>query len=81
MIGFARLCPGDVYEIQIKYGSNSKFRARTKIAKDGTQTWDLTNFSLKITIHDLLLIKVFLFAIYVRLLFGTFSTMKLCVVP
>lgn len=59
LIGFARLCPGDTYEIQIKYGTNAKYRARTKIAKDGTQIWDASQkFSFKITVHDLLLIKI-----------------------
>jgi len=58
LIGFARLCPGDIYEIQIKYGQSSKFRARTKISKDGQQTWDSTNFALKITVHDLLLFRI-----------------------
>ncbi|RNA26685.1 FAM65A-like isoform X1 [Brachionus plicatilis] len=58
LIGFARLCPGDVYQIQIKYGSNSKFRTRTKIAKDCSQQWDTTNFTFKISIHDHLQIKI-----------------------
>ena len=61
LIGFARLCPGDTYEIQIKYGPASKFRARTKIGKDGNQTWDCSKFSFKTTIQDLLLIRVWVF--------------------
>ncbi|CAF0750161.1 unnamed protein product [Brachionus calyciflorus] len=58
LIGFARLCPGDVYQLQIKYGTNSKFRTRTKISKDCNQIWDNKNFLFKITIHELLLIKI-----------------------
>lgn len=69
LIGFARLCPGDVYEIQIKYGQSSKFRARTKISKDGSQTWDSTNFALKITVHDLLLFRVCFRIVSILMLF------------
>jgi hypothetical protein len=58
LIGFARLCPGDTYELQVKYGTSAKFRTRTKIAKDGSQIWDNSKFAFKITVHDLLLIKV-----------------------
>lgn len=58
MIGFARLCPGDVYQIQAKYGTNAKFRTRTKISKDNSQNWDNTNFTFKISIHDHLRIKI-----------------------
>ncbi len=58
LIGFARLCPGDTYELIIKYGNASKFRTRTKIQKDGSQAWTHTKFSFKITINDSLLIKI-----------------------
>jgi hypothetical protein len=74
LIGFSRLCPGDTYEMQIKYcpspsttteqgGSTasstcSRVRARAKIAKDGSQNWNLTNFAFRITLDDCLNIKV-----------------------
>ncbi|XP_035710135.1 rho family-interacting cell polarization regulator 1 isoform X4 [Folsomia candida] len=37
--GFARLCPGDVYEIVVKHGVQ-KWKTRTKVNKDGGQEWD-----------------------------------------
>lgn len=52
------MCPGDVYQIQVKYGANTKFRTRTKISKDNSQNWDNTNFTFKISIHDHLQIKI-----------------------
>ena len=66
LIGFARLCPGDTYEIAVKYGGNSssssnkpsKVRTRVKIAKDGGQVWNRAKFAFKITLDDSLSIKV-----------------------
>jgi len=58
LIGFARLCPGDTYELQVKYGRNSKFRTRAKISKNGSQLWDKSKFAFKTTVYDLLLIRV-----------------------
>jgi flagellar biosynthesis chaperone FliJ len=58
LIGFARLCPGDIYELQIKYGSGGKFRTRTKIAKNNSQHWARHQFKFKITVQDLLTIRI-----------------------
>jgi len=58
LIGFSRICPGDTYEVAIKYGHSSKFKTRTKILKDNTQNWENNKFSFKITVHDLLYIRV-----------------------
>ena len=67
LIGFARLCPGDTYEVLIKYGNSSKFRTRTKILKDNSQHWDNTKFTFKITVQDLLLIKVCIYCNFIEL--------------
>ncbi|XP_048464275.1 RIPOR family member 3-like [Rhincodon typus] len=39
LIGFARLCPGDHYEVLIKYG-RQRWKLKGKIDADDRQTWD-----------------------------------------
>lgn len=37
--GFARLCPGDVFEVTLKHG-RQKWRSKGRVGRDGAQTWD-----------------------------------------
>ncbi|KAK7916318.1 hypothetical protein WMY93_012079 [Mugilogobius chulae] len=39
LIGFARLCPGDQYEVVVRLG-RQRWRIRGRIESDDTQTWD-----------------------------------------
>uniref|UniRef100_A0AAV2M4J3 FAM65 N-terminal domain-containing protein n=1 Tax=Knipowitschia caucasica TaxID=637954 RepID=A0AAV2M4J3_KNICA len=58
LIGFARLCPGDQYEVVVRLG-RQRWRIRGKIESDDTQTWDQEemaflphmnhNFHIKVT--------------------------------
>lgn len=83
LIGFSRLCPGDTYEIQIKYGadastnqSNSshsskskgcKIKARARIGKDAvSQTWNRDSFALKISLDELIHLRVSQSILYVK---------------
>ncbi|RXG73480.1 Protein FAM65B [Armadillidium vulgare] len=61
--GFARLCPGDVFEVSIKHGSQ-KWKTKGRIAKDNSQVWDNPMFIFKALIGEMLQIK----AMEVRLL-------------
>lgn len=54
--GFARLCPGDVFEITLRHGSQ-KWRTKGKIGRDGSQTWDSAKFTFKVMIDELLFIR------------------------
>lgn len=55
--GFARLCPGDVFEITIKHGDSQKWKTRGKILKSGEQSWDHQATIIKALIEDKLTIK------------------------
>ncbi|XP_074594283.1 uncharacterized protein LOC141849729 isoform X1 [Brevipalpus obovatus] len=55
--GFARLCPGDVFEITIKHGDQQKWKTRGKILKDGTQCWESQQTLIKALIGERLTIK------------------------
>ncbi|XP_059184987.1 RIPOR family member 3 [Centropristis striata] len=58
LIGFARLCPGDQYEVLVRSG-RQRWRIRGKIESDNTQSWDVEemvflphirhNFQIKVT--------------------------------
>ncbi|XP_053205857.1 rho family-interacting cell polarization regulator 1-like isoform X2 [Panonychus citri] len=55
--GFARLCPGDVFEITIKHSESQKWKTRGKILKSGEQSWDHQSTIIKALIEDKLTIK------------------------
>lgn len=56
--GFARICPGDVFEITIKYGENQKWKSRGKILKDGVnQLWEHQSVVFKALLEETLSIK------------------------
>jgi hypothetical protein len=57
MVGFARLCPGDVFEVTIKHGTQ-KWRTKGKIGRNQTQHWDNSINTLKAVVGDILNIKV-----------------------
>ncbi|XP_077948736.1 RIPOR family member 3 isoform X2 [Gasterosteus aculeatus] len=58
LIGFARLCPGDQYEVAVRLGQR-RWRIRGRIQSDNTQAWDEEevvflphirhNFEIKVT--------------------------------
>ncbi|XP_064634122.1 rho family-interacting cell polarization regulator 1-like isoform X2 [Lineus longissimus] len=56
MVGFARLCPGDVFEVTIKHG-RQKWRTKGKIGRNQTQHWDNSINTLKAVVGDILSIK------------------------
>lgn len=55
--GFARICPGDVFEITIKYGEGQKWKSRGKILKNSDQVWDNQSVTFKALIDQVLSIK------------------------
>lgn len=55
--GFARICPGDVFEITIKYGDGQKWKSRGKILKNNDQVWDNQSVTFKALIDSVLSIR------------------------
>ncbi|CAF1018805.1 unnamed protein product [Rotaria sordida] len=57
--GFSRICPGDEYELIIRYGQQ-KWKTRGRIPKHdkNEQNWTRQIFHLKAKLADLLLIKI-----------------------
>ncbi|UJR38371.1 hypothetical protein I4U23_031041 [Adineta vaga] len=57
--GFSRICPGDEYEVVIRYGQQ-KWKTRGRIRKHdrNEQIWTRQIFHLKAKLADLLLIKI-----------------------
>ncbi|XP_067904285.1 RIPOR family member 3 isoform X3 [Heterodontus francisci] len=57
LIGFARLCPGDHYEVLIKYG-RQRWKLKGKIDADDRQTWDEEEMAFLPHINEDIEIKV-----------------------
>ncbi|XP_037642225.1 RIPOR family member 3 isoform X1 [Sebastes umbrosus] len=57
LIGFARLCPGDQYEVVVRLG-RQRWRIRGKIESDDTQSWDEEEMVFLPYIHHNFEIKV-----------------------
>ncbi|XP_067856785.1 RIPOR family member 3, partial [Heptranchias perlo] len=57
LIGFARLCPGDHYEILIRYG-RQRWKLKGKIEADDRQTWDEEEMAFLPHINEDIEIKV-----------------------
>ena len=55
--GFARLCPGDTFEIIVRHGGQ-KWKSRGHVNKDASQTWDRERIVFKSLFNDILHIKV-----------------------
>ncbi|KAL8580671.1 hypothetical protein ACOMHN_004713 [Nucella lapillus] len=56
MAGFARLCPGDVFEVTIRHGPQ-KWKTKGRIEKNNTQRWDIPEFTFKSLVGEILVIK------------------------
>ncbi|XP_073422241.1 rho family-interacting cell polarization regulator 2 isoform X1 [Dendrobates tinctorius] len=57
LAGFARLCPGDQYEIFMRYG-RQRWKLKGKIEVNGKQSWDSDEMFFVPLIHSLISIKV-----------------------
>lgn len=57
MAGFARLVPGDVFEVVIKHGGQ-KWKTKGRIEKNNTQRWDSPEYTFKCLVGETLNIKV-----------------------
>uniref|UniRef100_UPI00398E7B5E RIPOR family member 3 isoform X2 n=1 Tax=Pristiophorus japonicus TaxID=55135 RepID=UPI00398E7B5E len=57
LIGFARLCPGDQYEVLIRYG-RQRWKLKGKIDADDRQTWDEEEMAFLPHINEDIEIKV-----------------------
>ncbi|XP_053384673.1 rho family-interacting cell polarization regulator 2-like isoform X2 [Mercenaria mercenaria] len=56
MAGFARLCPGDVFEVTVRHGTQ-KWKTKGRIEKTGNQKWDVPEFNFKAVVGDIFNIK------------------------
>ncbi|XP_064601476.1 rho family-interacting cell polarization regulator 1-like isoform X2 [Liolophura sinensis] len=56
MVGFARLCPGDVFEVTLRYGSQ-KWKSKGRVEKDSSQKWEVPDFVFKALLGDIISIK------------------------
>lgn len=57
LAGFARLCPGDQYEIFMKYG-RQRWKLKGRIEANGKQVWDSEEMVLQPLVTEFLSIKV-----------------------
>ena len=56
LVGFARLMPGDVFEITLRHG-HQKWKTKSRI-NTNTQTWDSDTALMKALVGEVLTIKV-----------------------
>nr|XP_027802215.1 RIPOR family member 3 isoform X1 [Marmota flaviventris] len=57
LVGYARLCPGDHYEVLFRLGGQ-RWRLKGRIEPDDSQTWDQEEKAFVPTLHENLEIKV-----------------------
>ncbi|XP_059979915.1 RIPOR family member 3 isoform X1 [Lagenorhynchus albirostris] len=57
LVGYARLCPGDQYEVLLRLG-RQRWKLRGRIESDDSQTWDEEEKVFIPTLHENLEIKV-----------------------
>ncbi|XP_054995730.1 RIPOR family member 3 [Sorex araneus] len=57
LVGYARLCPGDQYEVLMRLG-RQRWKLKGRIESDDSQTWDEEDKAFTPTLHDNLEIKV-----------------------
>ncbi|XP_050999799.1 RIPOR family member 3 isoform X1 [Acomys russatus] len=57
LVGYARLCPGDQYEVLMRLG-RQRWRLKGQIEPDDSQTWDEEERAFVPTVHENLEIKV-----------------------
>ncbi|XP_047398412.1 RIPOR family member 3 isoform X5 [Sciurus carolinensis] len=57
LVGYARLCPGDQYEVLMRLGCQ-RWRLKGRIESDGSQTWEEEEKAFVPTLHENLEIKV-----------------------
>ena len=57
MAGFARLCPGDVFEVSIRHGPQ-KWKSKGRIEKGNSQRWDHPEYTFKALVGEVLSLKV-----------------------
>ena len=55
--GFARLTPGDNFEVVIKHGGQ-KWKSKGRMEKNNSQKWDNPEFTFKCLVGETLSIKV-----------------------
>nr|XP_045013657.1 RIPOR family member 3 isoform X2 [Jaculus jaculus] len=57
LVGYARLCPGDQYEVLMRLG-RQRWKLKGRIESDDSQTWDEEEKAFVPTLHENLEIKV-----------------------
>lgn len=57
IMGFARVMPGDSFEVSIRHG-NQKWKSKGFVARDSEQRWEQDRRALGIQINSSLTVKV-----------------------
>lgn len=57
IMGFARVMPGDSFEVSIRHG-NQKWKSKGHVARDSEQKWEQEKRALGIQINSSLTVKV-----------------------